>query len=206
MRGYFGIGIEGVSKAMNVGSLMRTAHAFGAAFVFTVAAEYRRRKGEKADTSRTDGHVPFYSFPDAESMILPQGCRLVGIEITDDAVALPSFHHPSAATYILGPERGHLSDAMIERCDHIVKIPTKFSVNVAMAGSLVMYDRQRMKGGFPARPLHEGGDPIEAPEHVQGAPRQRLKALDGWSTFETDPPPIHPRQLQGFMGGAKDTD
>ena len=84
MRGFFGIGIEGVSKALNVGSLMRTAHAFDAAFVFTVNAEYHRRKGEKADTSHTGQHIPFYSFPNVESMILPQGCELVGVEITDD--------------------------------------------------------------------------------------------------------------------------
>ena len=38
MKGYFGIGVEGVSKAMNVGTLFRTAHAFDAAFVFTVRA------------------------------------------------------------------------------------------------------------------------------------------------------------------------
>ena len=30
MRGYFGIGVEGISKPMNLGSLFRTAHAFGA--------------------------------------------------------------------------------------------------------------------------------------------------------------------------------
>ena len=29
MRGYFGIGVENVSKAMNAGAVMRTAHAFG---------------------------------------------------------------------------------------------------------------------------------------------------------------------------------
>ena len=34
MKGYFGIGVEGISKATNVGTLLRTAHAFGAAFVF----------------------------------------------------------------------------------------------------------------------------------------------------------------------------
>ena len=38
MRGYFGIGIEGVSKPMNLGSLLRTAHAFNASFVFTIGA------------------------------------------------------------------------------------------------------------------------------------------------------------------------
>ena len=31
-RGYFGIGAEGISKPMNLGALMRTAHAFGASF------------------------------------------------------------------------------------------------------------------------------------------------------------------------------
>ena len=40
MRGYFGIGVEGVSKAMNAGNLYRSANAFGASFVFTVAAVY----------------------------------------------------------------------------------------------------------------------------------------------------------------------
>ena len=39
MRGYFGIGIEGVSKPMNLGSLMRTAHAFGASFCFAIGVK-----------------------------------------------------------------------------------------------------------------------------------------------------------------------
>ena len=45
MRGYFGIGVEGISKEMNVGNLFRSAHAFDASFVFTVKAAYTRRGG-----------------------------------------------------------------------------------------------------------------------------------------------------------------
>ena len=45
MRGYFGVGVEGISKVMNVGSIFRTAHAFGAGFVFTVAATYEKPQG-----------------------------------------------------------------------------------------------------------------------------------------------------------------
>ena len=41
--GTLGIGVEGISKAMNVGSIMRSAHAFGASFVFTVGAIYKGR-------------------------------------------------------------------------------------------------------------------------------------------------------------------
>ena len=47
MHGYFGIGVEGVGKPMNLGNLWRAAHAFGASFVFTVGAAYGRREGER---------------------------------------------------------------------------------------------------------------------------------------------------------------
>ena len=43
MRGYFGFGAEGISKPMNMGNLVRSAHAFGAKFVFTVSAHYSVR-------------------------------------------------------------------------------------------------------------------------------------------------------------------
>ncbi len=185
MRGYFGIGVEHISKAMNAGSLFRSAHAFGASFVFTVAATYGRGEGGKADTSDTPGHVPFYSFPDVESMALPDGCGLVGVELMDDAVDLPSFHHPKQCAYILGPERGALSPALVERCDHVVKIPTRFSLNVGLAGALVMYDRLTSLGRFAPRPLRPGG-PIEAlPEPVFGDPKFRTRM----EPFRTAPPP-----------------
>jgi hypothetical protein len=38
-RGYFAIGVEGISKAVNLGNLLRSAHAFGASFVFTLGAD-----------------------------------------------------------------------------------------------------------------------------------------------------------------------
>ncbi|MBL8836397.1 MAG: RNA methyltransferase, partial [Alphaproteobacteria bacterium] len=141
MRGYFGIGVEGISKPMNLGSLLRTAHAFGASFAFSVAAAYPRQEGKAADTSDAPGAVPFYEYPDVASLRLPQGCILVGIEIVPDAIDLPSFRHPHAAAYVLGPERGGLSAEMLARCRHVVRIPTKFSINLALAGALVMYDR-----------------------------------------------------------------
>ena len=50
MSGYFGIGVEGVSKPANVGALLRTAHAFGAAFAFTVDAQTDAVGFRAADT------------------------------------------------------------------------------------------------------------------------------------------------------------
>ena len=175
MRGYFAIGVEGISKAMNVGSLFRTAHAFGAGFVFTVAATYERGEGGKSDTSDAPGHIPFYSFPDIGSLVLPKDCSLVGVELTDDAIELPSFRHPTQAAFVMGPERGELSPAMAEQCAFVVKIPTRFCVNVGIAGAIVMYDRITSLGHYPRRPISPGGPTEQRPEHVFGDPKIRKK-------------------------------
>ncbi len=163
MRGYFGIGAEEISKPMNLGALMRTANAFGASFFFTINAAPKVREAYNADTSRSFGHVPYYPFGSVEEMLLPKGCALVGVELTDDAVELPSFRHPQAAAYVLGRERGSLSPELLSRCVHVVKIPTKFCINVGLAGALVMYDRVISHGGHAARPIMPGG-PVEMNE------------------------------------------
>ena len=169
---------------MNVGSLFRSAHAFGAGFVFTVDAQYNKREGRKSDTSETLDHVPFYSFPNVESLILPTRCDLVGIELVAGAPELPSFRHPHQAAYILGPERGSLSETMQARCAYIVQIPTKFCVNVGIAGAIIMYDRVISLGKYPRRPVMPGGPAEPQPKHVYGGPAHRRKM----DTYLTDAP------------------
>lgn len=171
MRGYFGIGIEGVHKPMNLGALLRSAHAFSAAFAFTVAAAYERDEGNLADTSDAAGSLPFYEYPDIGQFWLPQGCQLVGVEIVEDAIELPSFRHPINAAYVLGAERGGLSAGLLERCAHVVKIPTRFSLNLSLAGSLVMYDRLISLGRFAPRPVRAGGPTEALPVHGYGQPQ-----------------------------------
>lgn len=161
MRGYFGIGAEEISKPMNLGALMRTAHAFGASFFFTLNAAPKVRDAYRSDTSRSFDHVPYYPYDTIDEMRLPKGCALVGVELLDDAVDLPVFKHPPAAAYVLGRERGNLSPETLARCAHVVKIPTKFCLNVGLAGALVMYDRAIAMGGYPARPIMPGGPPPE---------------------------------------------
>jgi tRNA G18 (ribose-2'-O)-methylase SpoU len=155
-RGYFAVGAERISKALNLGNLMRSAHGFGASFTFTIGATYQALEA-RADTSKGAHHLPHYNWASVDELALPQGCRLVGVELLEEAIDLPSFHHPLRAAYVLGPERGTLSPQLIERCDYVVRIPTSFCVNLAMAGAIVMYDRVRSLGRFPPRPLGEGG-------------------------------------------------
>lgn len=170
MRGYFGFGVEHLSKPLNLGNLMRTTHAFGGSFFFTIAPEMKVREAQLSDTSKAVGSVPTFIYESVEEMLLPQGCKLIGVELTDDAVALPSLHHPKAAAYVLGPERGSLSPELQARCDQIVKIPMKFCVNVGIAGAIVMYDRLLALGRHAPRPLRPGELPEEIARHIHGGP------------------------------------
>jgi tRNA G18 (ribose-2'-O)-methylase SpoU len=155
-KGYFAIGAERMSKALNLGNLMRSAHAFGASFTFTVGATYQALEA-RADTSKGQWHIPHYNWASAAEMALPQGCKLVGVELIEDAIDLPSFRHPLRAAYILGPEHGSLSEELIARCAYVVRIPSSFCVNVAVAGAIVMYDRVKSLARFADRPVREGG-------------------------------------------------
>lgn len=166
-RGYFGIGVERLSKPMNLGTLFRSAHAFGASFVFTIDAVYSKLT-RASDTSHAVNEVPYYAFDAVQDLLLPKECQLVAIELVDDAVELPSFRHPRNAAYVLGPEKGNVSDELIARADHVIKIPTKFCINVGIAGAIVMYDRLLTSGRFSERPITAGGQPVSLPEHVHG--------------------------------------
>ena len=157
-----------MSKSLNLGNLMRSAHAFGAAFTFTIGANYSSHEAY-ADTSRSQLHLPHYNWHDLNEIAFPQGVKLIGIELVEGAIDLPSFRHPLRAAYVLGPERGSLSDPLLERCDYVVKIPTSFCVNVAMAGAIVMYDRVKSLARFADRPIHEGG-PTATPPSTGHAP------------------------------------
>jgi tRNA G18 (ribose-2'-O)-methylase SpoU len=157
MRGYFGVGAEGISKAMNLGNLVRTTHAFGGSFFFTIGSQLDYDKIKASDTSHADIHMPFYAYPNLAEFTLPKDCALVGVELLDEAVDLPTFRHPPRAAYVLGPEKGSLSPALVARCDHIVKIPTKFCVNVGIAGAMIIYDRMISMGSAAERPVQVGG-------------------------------------------------
>jgi len=172
-RGFFGVGVERISKELNVGNLVRSAHSFGASFFFTIDPAVDVRAMRQSDTSAAFQHMPYYQYQSADEMMLPRGCKLVGVELTDDAVELPSFKHPAQAAYILGPEMGSLSQDMQDKCDHIIKIPMKFCVNVGVAGAIVMYDRAISMNNYAPRPVVPGGAlPEMAPVNTGGHRRK----------------------------------
>ena len=70
MRGYFGVGVEGISKSYNLGAVLRTSNAFGASFTFTIGATHKALEIRRTDTSRSEDHMPFYEWDNVEDLIL----------------------------------------------------------------------------------------------------------------------------------------
>jgi hypothetical protein len=64
---------------------------------------------------------------------------------------------------------------MAARCDHLVRIPTRFCINLAAAGAILMYDRMLSHGRFAPRPVRSGPPTEALAPHVQGDVISRRK-------------------------------
>lgn len=140
-RGYFGIGIENTKTKMNIGTLWRSAYGLGAAFIFVIGNRY---KSQASDTVKAMRHIPLYHFDTFEQFYenMPKDCLLVGVELHERSRKLEGYGHPERAIYLLGAEDHGLSKTAITKCHSIVEFDSKHCLNVAVAGSIVMYDRQ----------------------------------------------------------------
>lgn len=141
MRGYFGIGIENCKTEHNIGTLWRSAHNLGASFIFTIGNRY---KPQASDTTKAWKNIPLFRYTTFDEFYesLPHDCMLVGVEFPHEkAKPLPQFCHPERCVYLLGAEDVGLSRKALEKCQRVVYIPSEQCMNVAAAGSIVMYDR-----------------------------------------------------------------
>ena len=138
-RGYFAIGIYEPKTNTNVGTLWRSAHNFGAGFIFTIGKRYKK---QGSDTTKAEKHIPLYNYEDWYDFIvhLPSGCEVICIEQTDGAIDLREIKHPERAVYVLGAEDYGIPEKFMKEHKKVF-INTPMCLNVAVAGSIVMYDR-----------------------------------------------------------------
>lgn len=140
-QGFFGIGIQNGKTPENLGVLWRSAQNMGASFIFTIGNRYAR---QASDTHKAVGAMPYFHYDTFEDFYkhIPKGAMLVGVELDEKAVPLETFEHPRRCVYLLGAEDNGLSNKAIEASHHLVKFNTPLSLNVSVAGSIVMYDRR----------------------------------------------------------------
>lgn len=148
-QGYFAIGIFNPKTDHNIGTLWRTAYILGAAYIFTVGKRYKK---QASDVTRTWARIPYFHYDTLEDLLenIPYDCHLIGVELTPDAIWLNDLDHPKRAIYLLGSEDQGLPEAVLNRCQKVVKLPGNSSLNVAVTGSIVIYDRAtKMPGKLP---------------------------------------------------------
>jgi tRNA G18 (ribose-2'-O)-methylase SpoU len=146
-RGFFEIGIYRGKTVPNVGTLWRSAYQLGAAGIFTVGKRYPR---QASDTVQAWRHVPCREFADFDAFLagLPYSAPIVAVEMGGRPIA--GFTHPERAIYLLGAEDNGLPASVLAHCHHTISLPSirTESFNVAVAGSLVMFDRLTKRGSL----------------------------------------------------------
>lgn len=145
-KGYFAIGVYQPKFEVNIGTLWRTAGIMGASMLFTIGKRY---EFQGSDTVKTDKNIPLVHFNTLEDALNAKqdSVSLVGVELDKRAVSLERFKHPATAWYLMGAEDKGLSESVLSKLDSVVQIPSDkpYSLNVSVAGSIVIYDRY-MKG------------------------------------------------------------
>jgi tRNA G18 (ribose-2'-O)-methylase SpoU len=123
---------------VNTGTLVRSARAMGADYVFFIDGSYK----EQESAVGHDEHIPIFEFDDLnEALRIVDPEKLVGVELDDRSIDLRNYSHPDSAMYLLGRESTGIPDDVRKRCDDLVEIPADYCLNVSTSGSLVLYDR-----------------------------------------------------------------
>jgi tRNA G18 (ribose-2'-O)-methylase SpoU len=132
------VGIYNGKRTYNFGALIRTARVFGADFVFSVG----HRNPAEASSVRAELTIPLFHFETLEVFVasIPVNARLVCVELAAGALDVRTYVHPSRAVYLLGPEDGALPASIMRQHDTVI-LPGAYPLNVAMAATVVLYDR-----------------------------------------------------------------
>lgn len=135
------VGVERPKFKENIGSLWRTADLLGVDCIFTIGQRYQRQPTDTMASERNVSLTTFAAVGDLLRCMSPLGMRLIGVERSDGATPLHLFQHPAQACYLLGSEDHGLSAEALKACRELVRLPGRYSMNVACAGSIVLWDR-----------------------------------------------------------------
>jgi TrmH family RNA methyltransferase len=127
-----------VADPGNVGTLLRSADAFGAGVALSPGcADLTGPKALRASMGAAF-RVPVSGF-DA-----PAGRRVA--LVAHGGIPLPELDLEGDVVFVLGAERDGLPKDVLQRCDVLASIPQSGdieSLNVAMAGTVALYERAR---------------------------------------------------------------
>lgn len=152
-QGRLGLLLDGVSSTYNVGSILRTAAAERVEHVwFTSTATPPTAAGVRKTALGTERYLTWTiggTGAECAAEITAAGWRLVGLELTEDAVPLHELDLTGGPVCLaIGHEDHGLGPATTDACDAIGFVPQLGrvgSLNVAVATAVAIYETRRQE-------------------------------------------------------------
>ncbi len=137
----FHVAIENLVHDFNIGSIVRTANAFGARSVHVVGNRRWNRRGAMV----TDRYLDVRHQPDAAALhawATAEGLPVVGVDNISGAMPVETTELPPRCVLLFGAEGPGLSPAAAAGCTQLVGIGqfgSTRSINVGAAAAVVMH-------------------------------------------------------------------
>lgn len=142
--------LDHVQSPFNVGSILRTAAAFRVDHLWLVGDTAAPTNAKTAKTALGSQRFVEWTWHDtaieAASAAREDGYRVVGLELTDDAVPLPELAVHGPVCLVIGHEDRGLPATTLAACDVVTYIPQLGrigSLNVATATAIALYELRR---------------------------------------------------------------
>ncbi len=135
------IAIENLERDFNMGTIVRSANAFGVRRVHVIG----RRQWNKRGAMATDKYLEIIyhqTLSDFVETMRAKSRVLVAVDNVDGAVGLTEADLPQSAVLIFGAERPGISDELLQLADQVVAIEqlgSTRSINVGVAAGIMMY-------------------------------------------------------------------
>ncbi|MBV34908.1 MAG: tRNA (guanosine(18)-2'-O)-methyltransferase TrmH [Rickettsiales bacterium] len=142
--------MDEVHKPHNLAAIVRTADAVGIGHAHAVFPEGVRFSGHHT-SSGSKRWVTTHKYPDLKTGIAEvksQGMQVLAAHFSDKAVDFRSIDYTKPTCVLLGSELVGVSEEAAELADEHVIIPMVGmvqSLNVSVAGALIMYEAQRQR-------------------------------------------------------------
>lgn len=139
--------LDNIRSAYNVGSIIRSAEAFGVKEIFFcgITPDPNNPKVKKTSLG-AEKYIKTCCEPDIISVIenlRKTGYKIFGLETDPDSISINKLKKvPPKLVVVLGNEISGISDSVLELCHKVISIPMdgkKESLNVSIAASIALF-------------------------------------------------------------------
>ena len=154
---------DNVTHAANLGSLFRTADAFGITHLILGGNPVELGRKFTKTSRATEQSISFEQTENTLEKIKglkSKNYEVIALEITENSISISDLKLPksSKVTFIIGDEKHGISSPILEFCDYTVHIEMygqNSSMNVVQAATIGLYEFTKKINTTPIKPLIE---------------------------------------------------